>query len=193
MKAFLRAVCILGFLLGNLQAAQPSFIIITTKTEWPDGTVSPVGEVEMCDSENVKGYIVTVNGKIYGVPKANARPISAADAALALLRLRAALGAQVAALDAQIAAAKLAAVNAQAAAAKLAAAPPAAAPPAAVPPFGKQAQAARPTQYNGRPLPLNWIDPKEADARFFEQQRAQRMNAIESENAQLRQQLQRQR
>ncbi len=30
--------------------------------------------------------------------------------------------------------------------------------------------ASRPTQYNGRPLPPNWIDPKQADTNFFLQQ-----------------------
>ena len=34
----------------------------------------------------------------------------------------------------------------------------------------------RPTQYNGRPLPRNWIDPKQADTNFFLQQLQNRLN-----------------
>lgn len=52
------------------------------------------------------------------------------------------------------------------------------------------AQPARPTQYNGRPLPPNWIDPKQADANFFAQQQLKQQRALQSELQRTQQDLQ---
>lgn len=41
--------------------------------------------------------------------------------------------------------------------------------------------AKRPTQYNGQPLPDNWIDPKQADANFFNQQLLNQLRAIQQQ------------
>ena len=50
--------------------------------------------------------------------------------------------------------------------------------------------ASRPTQYNGRPLPRNWIDPKQADANFNAQQLKSSIDAQNAQLQQLRQQMQ---
>jgi hypothetical protein len=134
MKALL---CGLVLLLGvsfGAGAAEPVFILVTTETKWNDGAVSPVGYVELVISETTAGYTVISEGKNYVIPKANAKPISGSEAAVALLLERERLQTELVASD-------RAAVT-----------------------------AARPTQYNGRPLPRNWIDPRQADQNFFNQQ-----------------------
>jgi len=50
-----------------------------------------------------------------------------------------------------------------------------------------------PTQNNGRPLPKNWIDPKQADANFQAEQTRRELNRQTQELQRLQQQLQNQR
>ena len=48
----------------------------------------------------------------------------------------------------------------------------------------------RPTQYNGRPLPRNWIDPKQADQNFYNQQLLQQQQANQAEMRRLQNEMQ---
>lgn len=51
---------------------------------------------------------------------------------------------------------------------------------AAVPPSAQPQAPARSAQYNGRPLPRNWIDPKQADQNFYNQQIVNELRRIQS-------------
>lgn len=53
------------------------------------------------------------------------------------------------------------------------------------------ARAGRPTQYNGRPLPRNWIDPRQADANFHQQQQNAELGRIRRELENLNSKIQR--
>ena len=135
MKTPLLALVLCGLSLGTLLAADPSFIVVTTETTWSGGLVSSAGDVEQIVSENADGFVISTFGRNYVVPKANARRISTAEAAVALIAQRQQLYVEIQTLEARPA-----------------------------------AGASGPTQYNGRPLPRNWIDPKQADANFHAQQ-----------------------
>lgn len=136
MKALLVAIfAVLS--IGPLSAAEPKFIIVTAATDWKDGLSCEVGEVERVVGESPQFYtILSSRGKSYELPRANAREVSAAEAATALLAQRTQLYAEIDALSAS----------------------------------QRVASDPRPRQYNGRPLPRNWIDPKQADANFNAQQ-----------------------
>jgi len=105
----------------------------------------------------------------YPLPKANAQIISAEDAALRVIQFRQQLYKEISQINRDLdAAERLVAAAA-----------------------GGAAQNQRPTQYNGRPLPRNWIDPKQADANFFRAQQNAELQRMRNELQQLNQQLRR--
>ena len=174
MKTLLLAVVLCGLSFGEVRADEPSFIIVTVETLW-GALKSSVGEVERVWSVTPDGYVIAGSDrKSYIVPKANARPITAGEAAVALLAQRDSMNAELYAMDAELETkdAKIAALQ------------------------GKRPTVAsepRPTQYNGRPLPPNWIDPKQADQNFYNQQLLNQQRATQAELQRLQQQLQQRR
>lgn len=75
--------------LSQRKATEPQYIEITKETKWSDGVWCPVGTVELITHYKEQSYIIWhPNGNPYELPRANAKKVSAEDAAVKLLQHR---------------------------------------------------------------------------------------------------------
>jgi hypothetical protein len=142
-KTLLSSVVAFVFANAAMASGESQFILVTVKTVWNDGMASQAGEIEKVVTQSADSYVVEAAGKLYEVPIANAAPVSPEQAATALLNQRTELYAEMHKAIGLIKQYRAQVVQTDA--------------PRPLP---------RPTQYNGQPLPPNWIDPKQADLNF---------------------------
>jgi len=155
----------------------PFYVVVTTEYKWSDGLASPAGEVEqVIDIENGNYVLWVPTGVRYKLPKSHAQVLTDAEASARLLAQRQSLYAE----RTQIYTALIAAAQQQAQAAQSQASTDQTRQALELLQMMQTLKGGRsgggPTQYNGRPLPRNWIDPKQADTNYFLQQLQNKLN-----------------